>query len=69
MPKLSTPLEIKLFDALKRIAAYDPPERIIRRASKDWGLDDPAEALEYAYDNVLHEAKQATKGVRVRRPS
>lgn len=64
----STPLEIKLFDALKRIAAYDPPERIRRNSQRDYGLD-ADEAIEYAYENVIGEAKHATKGVRIKRPA
>lgn len=66
MSKVSTPLEIKLFDALKRIAAYETPERLHRNADKAYGIDG-AEAIEYAYENVLEEAKHATKGVRIRR--
>lgn len=62
----NTPLEIKFFDALKRIAAYDPPERIRRNSGRDYGLD-ADEAIEYAYENVIFEAKNATKGVRVKR--
>lgn len=62
----STPLEIKLFDALKRITAYDPPERIRWTSEKEYGLD-ADEAIEYAYENVIGEAKAATKGVHIRR--
>lgn len=65
---VNTPLEIRLFDALKRIAAYDPPERIRRNSERDYGLD-ADEAIEYAYENVICEAKHATKGVRIKRPS
>lgn len=66
MSKVSTPLEIKLFDALKRIASYETPERLHRNADRAYGIDG-AEAIEYAYENVLEEAKRATKGVRIRR--
>ena len=62
----STSLEIRLFDALKRIAAYDSPERLRRTSERDYGLD-PDEAIEYAYENVISEAKHATKGVRIKR--
>ncbi len=65
---MSTPLEIKLFDALKRISLYDSPERLHCRSAKDWGLDDASEAIEYAYENVLSEAKAAIRGVRIKRP-
>ena len=68
MSKPSTPLEIRLYDALKRIAAYQSPETLQRRAERDWGVDG-AEAVEMAYENVLLEAKSATKGIRIRRPA
>lgn len=55
----------RLYGALKRISQYDSPERLHRRSWKDWGLDDPHEAIEYAYENVLSEAKHAIKGVRL----
>ena len=66
---MSTPLEVKLFAALKRISMYDSPDRIRRRSAKDWGLDDGDEAIEYAYENVLGEAKAAIKGVRIKEPN
>ena len=54
--------ERKLFDALKRITMYDSPEKLRKRADKDYGLEG-GEAIEMAYENVLNEAKQATKGM------
>lgn len=51
------------YDALKRITQYDNPERLRRRAEKDYGLDG-FEAIEMAYENVLAEAKRAIKGKR-----
>jgi hypothetical protein len=51
------------YDTLKRIAAYDTVERLRRRAEKDYGLSFN-EALEYAYDSVREEARQAIKGKR-----
>ena len=63
---MNTILEIKLFDALKRIAAYQSPDRLRRSSEKDWGLP-YAEALEMAYDNIQSDAKRAVHGVRVRR--
>ena len=56
--------EQRYFDALKRIAAYQSPERLKNNSWDDWGLDDGNEALEYAYENVLQEAKQAVKNRR-----
>jgi len=64
---MNTPLELKLHAALKRIAAYDHPDRLARRAEKDYGLL-PEEAIEMAYENVIMEAKNAIKGVRVKPP-
>lgn len=54
--------EQEYFDALKRIAAYQTPQQLHKSHLKDWGLDDPNEAIEMAYENVLFEAKNAIKG-------
>ena len=54
----------KLYDALKRITKYQTPERLHRTHWKQWGLEHASEAIEYAYENVLFEAKAATKGMR-----
>lgn len=53
----------KFYDALYRIAQYDSPERLKKRAERDYGLDG-GEAIEMAYDNVISEAKSAIKGLR-----
>jgi hypothetical protein len=53
----------KLFDTLKRIAHYEPPEHLRRSSEKSYGLD-YEEALEMAYENVLLEAKNAICGMR-----
>lgn len=55
----------RLYGALKRITQYQSPERLRKNSWKDWGLDDGNEALEYAYENVLSEAKNAIRGVRL----
>lgn len=55
--------EQKLYDALKRITQYDSPERLEKRALRDYGLNG-AEAIEAAYENVRAEAKAAIKGMR-----
>lgn len=60
----STPLEIKLYAALKRISQYEKPERLHRHAEKAYGIGGE-EAIEYAYENVLQEAKAAIKRVRI----
>lgn len=56
--------EQRYFDALKRIASYQSPERLKKNSWDDWGLDDGNEALEYAYENVLLEARAALKNRR-----
>lgn len=58
-----TDLEVRLLTALKRITCYDSPSKLRRRAERDYGLP-PDEAIEYAYENVLQEARDAIKGVR-----
>lgn len=60
-------LEIKLYNALKRITLYDSPDKLRRRSEKDYGLP-PEETIEMAYENVLAEAKAAVKGVRKPKP-
>lgn len=64
MPVCKTDLEKKLFGALKRITQYQAPQRLLKNAEKEWGLD-PHEALEMAYENIQQEAKDAVKGVRL----
>lgn len=51
------------FDALKRIASYQSPDQLRRCAERQYGLPSD-EAIEYAYENVLDEAKAAVKGKR-----
>ena len=55
--------EQRLYDALKRIASYQPPESLHRTAGRVYGLDGN-EAIEMAYENVISEAKSAIKGMR-----
>lgn len=62
----SSDLEIRLYDALKRIVGSHPPERLQDSKSLRCGLD-YQEALEMSYDNVRAEAKRAIHGVRIRR--
>lgn len=54
----------QMYLALERIKLYQSPERLKKRASKDWGLDDGNEAVEMAYENVLQEAKNGLRNVR-----
>lgn len=61
--KPSIAREMRLYDALKRITAYMPPDKLRRAAAKEYGLSGE-EAIEYAYENVLQEAKTALKGMR-----
>lgn len=63
----STPLEIKLYNTLKRIGReYMTPQRIERDADNA-GLG-YTEYLEMCYENLQLEAQRAIKGVRIRRP-
>lgn len=55
--------EAAYFDALKRIASYQSPERLRRSAEKQYGLT-PEESIEMAYENVIEEARRAVKGKR-----
>lgn len=60
-----TDLEIRLFAALRRIAKdYQSAERLMRTGEKQYGCSG-TEALEYAYENIQHEASLAIKGVRL----
>lgn len=56
----------RLAAALRRIAAYDSPDRLRRSSEKQWGLAFE-EAMEMAYDNIQQEARNALRGVRVPR--
>lgn len=56
---------LKLYDALRRIASYTPPDRMKRdnERGRGYGLD-ADEEIEMAYENVIQEAKLATRGMR-----
>lgn len=48
---------------LKRIASgYQTPQQLRRGSEKQYGLD-ADEAIEYAYENIQQEAKEAVAGV------
>ncbi len=64
MPVAKTDLELKLLRSLRRIAAYHSPESLHRHAEKSYGCSGE-EAVEMAYENVISDAKNAVKGVRV----
>lgn len=64
MPVCKTPLEFKLYAALKRITRYDTAERLLKHGERDWGCSGE-EALEMSYENIQHEAKSALRGVRL----
>lgn len=53
----------KMHEALRKIAAYQSPEKLKKDSEKDWGLE-YEEAMEMAYENMQSEAKSAIKGVR-----
>lgn len=61
--KPSIEREQRYYDALKRIARYDSPEKLRRSGETDYGLE-PEEVIEMAYENVIEEAKAAIKGQR-----
>lgn len=66
MSELKTDLEKKLWIALKRITAYDAPRKMRRHSERDWGLPFD-EAIEYAYENIQQEARNAIRNVRMQR--
>jgi hypothetical protein len=62
---VSSPLERRLYAALRRIAKdYQTPDQIRSTSEREFGLAS-SEALEYAYENIQHEAAMAIKGLRV----
>ena len=59
----------RMYDALKRIArGYQTPDQLRRGSEKQYGLD-YTEALEYAYENMQQDARNAIKGLRRPRES
>lgn len=54
----------QMYRALKRIAAYQSPDRLRRVSEKEYGLQDASEAIEMAYENTIDEAKCGLRGVR-----
>lgn len=58
---------IQMHRGLRRIRDYMNPEQLRRKAEKIYGLP-YEEALEMAYENLLREAKDALKVVRVPKP-
>ncbi len=59
----------QMYFALQRIKHYQTPEHMKRFATREYGLDDPRDAIEMAYENVLHEAKCGLRGVRKPKPA
>jgi hypothetical protein len=55
--------EQRYFDALKRISLYQSVDRLRKDSKDDWGLPFE-EALAYAYENVIEDARRAIKGKR-----
>jgi hypothetical protein len=54
----------RMRSTLKRIATgYQTPAQLCRSAAREYGLD-AREAIEYAYENLQQEARNAVKGVR-----
>lgn len=52
----------RMYIALRRISAYQSPERLRRSSEKEWGLS-ADEAIEAAYENVIQEAKDGLRGI------
>lgn len=52
-----------MLNALKKIKAYQSPEKLRKDSEKDWGLDFE-EAIEMAYENIQLDATFACKGVK-----
>lgn len=55
--------EQRYYDTLKRIAKYESVERLRKHGESEYGIS-AEEAIEYAYENVLQEAKSALRGRR-----
>ena len=53
----------QMYNALKRILAYQSLEQLRRRSQREYGLDS-GEAIDYAYENIQGEARAGIKGVR-----
>lgn len=53
----------QMLNALKKINAYQSPEKLREDSRKDWGLDFE-EAIEMAYENIQGEAAFACKNVK-----
>lgn len=53
----------RLHEALRTITKYMTPEQLQRQSQKRYGLE-YEEALEYVYDNIQVNAKNALKNVR-----
>ena len=53
----------KMLNSLKKIKAYQTPDRLRKDSEKDWGLDFE-EAIEMAYENIQSEAAFASKNVK-----
>lgn len=53
----------KLYDALKEISRYAPPENLRRNSERAYGVGGD-EAIEMAYENVIATAKHAIRGMR-----
>ena len=52
-----------MLNALKKIKAYQSPEKLRKDSKRDWGLDFE-EAIEMAYENIKNEANFACKNIK-----
>lgn len=46
----------QMYAALSRIKAYQSPDQLKKDSWEEWGVPDGNEAVEMAYENVIHEA-------------
>lgn len=54
----------RMYDALKRIArGYQTPDQLRRNSERQYGLD-YADVLEFAYENMQQDARNAIRGLR-----
>lgn len=54
---------ILMWATLKEISKYQSPQKLKRRAKKQYGLSGD-EAIEMAYENVIELAKRAVAGIK-----
>ena len=56
--------EVRYYDTLKAIATARSPTWMRKFAAREYGLDNAAEAIEMAYENLIDSAQSAIRGRR-----